>query len=69
MRTAMSEMSRRRERQRLYNEEHGITPQTIKKSIRDILSTVYEGDYAPIPELGDVEVEGVVRLRGGLSLP
>lgn len=33
MRTAMEETSRRRERQQEYNEEHGITPQTIRKKV------------------------------------
>jgi len=28
-----------------YNEEHGITPETIRSSIRELLQTVYERDY------------------------
>ena len=38
MRTAMDETSRRREIQQRYNEEHGITPQTIQKAVRDLIS-------------------------------
>ena len=38
MRTAMDETQRRREIQMKYNEEHGITPQTIRKSVRDLIS-------------------------------
>ena len=38
MRTAMEETQRRREIQMQYNEEHGITPQTIQKSVRDLIS-------------------------------
>ncbi|WP_173427725.1 excinuclease ABC subunit UvrB [Aneurinibacillus tyrosinisolvens] len=34
---AVNETNRRRERQMAYNEEHGITPQTIQKSIRDVI--------------------------------
>lgn len=37
MRAAMDETARRRQIQQRYNEEHGITPQTIQKSIRDII--------------------------------
>ncbi len=38
MRAALEETNRRREIQMKYNEEHGITPQTIKKAVRDLIS-------------------------------
>ncbi len=38
MRAALDETSRRREIQMKYNDEHGITPQTIKKAVRDLIS-------------------------------
>ncbi len=38
MRIAIDEMMRRREIQEKYNEEHGITPQTIRKAVRDLIS-------------------------------
>ena len=38
MRAAIDETNRRRELQQKHNEEHGITPQTIKKSVRDLIS-------------------------------
>jgi len=38
MRNAIEETKRRREIQQKYNEEHGITPQTIKKAVRDLIS-------------------------------
>ena len=38
MKAAIEETNRRREIQMKYNEEHGITPQTIKKAVRDLIS-------------------------------
>ncbi|WP_268884016.1 excinuclease ABC subunit UvrB [Jannaschia marina] len=44
MERAMAETDRRRARQIAYNEEHGITPATVKKNVEDILAGLYEGD-------------------------
>ena len=38
MQLAIDETQRRREIQMRYNEEHGITPKTIQKSVRDLIS-------------------------------
>ncbi|MGA9773097.1 MAG: excinuclease ABC subunit UvrB [Blastocatellia bacterium] len=56
MRRAIGETQRRRERQALYNKEHGITPQTIVKAIDSTLVSIVEADYFKVPiNLDDVE--------------
>jgi len=49
MRRALGETQRRRERQAAYNEEHGITPQTIVKAIDSTLVSIVEADYFKVP--------------------
>jgi excinuclease ABC subunit B len=56
MRRAIGETNRRREIQLAYNEEHGITPQTIVKPVEATLVTAYEADYFKVPlDLDSIE--------------
>ena len=44
MERAMAETDRRRAKQQAYNELHGITPETVKKNVDDVLAGLYQGD-------------------------
>ncbi len=50
MRKAMEETERRRKLQELFNQKHGITPETVKSNIKDILGSIYERDYFTVAE-------------------
>ncbi len=57
MNKAISETNRRRKIQEEYNRLHNITPQSVKKSIRNILSSIYEADYFTVPLISDAREE------------
>jgi excinuclease ABC subunit B len=54
---AILETHRRRKIQEEYNRVHEITPQTVKKSIRNILQSIYEADYFTVPAAADAKEE------------
>lgn len=59
---AILETNRRRKIQDEYNNVHGITPQTVKKAVRNILASIYDADYFTVPAVSDFE-EGYVSLK------
>jgi excinuclease ABC subunit B len=51
MKVAIDETHRRRALQKAHNEEHGITPKTVQRSILDLRGSVFESDYYEVPQI------------------
>jgi len=72
MKKAIEETNRRRKIQLAFNVEHAITPETIRKDITDILSSMAEKDYvtvevAPLPSESGVKPEDIPALIQSLT--
>ncbi|ACD97148.1 excinuclease ABC subunit UvrB [Trichlorobacter lovleyi] len=63
MQACLDETGRRRSKQLAYNQEHGITPETVRKGMRSILESIAEKDYVTPPVVADLEEAYGIELK------
>ena len=61
MRVAISETERRRKIQQEYNEAHGITPESVRKAVRDVIEVTQKAEA----EIADMEGKNLLELTKG----
>jgi len=64
IREAVGETNRRRDLQRAYNTEHGITPASITSDIASLADSLYERDYVTVPTVAEAEDLSAEELAG-----
>jgi excinuclease ABC subunit B len=60
LKQALDETARRRTKQTAWNEAHGITPQSIRKNIGEVIHSVFEQDYVTVAPVKDAGVDEFV---------
>ena len=61
IRETIEETERRRAKQEAYNQEHGITPTTIRKKITRLQDSIWEQDYVTVPRAEEKSEPGLPR--------
>ena len=60
LKQAIDETERRRAKQMAWNEAHGITPQSVRKNIGEVIHSVFEQDYVTVAPVKDVKADEFV---------